>query len=88
MKHHLLIITRNSCAIMKATRRTAAKFSRASSRCSNGSRILGIKAGVCTNKPEGLSRLLLDTLALSRFLGTIVGPDTIGIAKPQCGAFS
>lgn len=47
----------------------------------------GIKAGVCTNKPEGLSRLLLDTLDLSRFLGTIVGPDTIGIAKPEAAPY-
>lgn len=47
----------------------------------------GIKAGVCTNKPEGLSRLLLDTLDLSRFLGTIVGPDTIGIAKPDAAPY-
>ena len=47
----------------------------------------GIKAGVCTNKPEGLSRLLLDTLDLSRFLVTIVGPDTIGIAKPDAAPY-
>ena len=47
----------------------------------------GIKAGVCTNKPEGLSRLLLDTLDLGRFLGTIVGPDTIGIAKPDAAPY-
>jgi phosphoglycolate phosphatase len=47
----------------------------------------GIKAGVCTNKPEGLSRLLLDTLNLSRFLGAIVGPDTIGIAKPDAAPY-
>jgi len=39
----------------------------------------GIKAGVCTNKPEGLSRRLLDALDLSRLVGAIIGPDTIGI---------
>jgi phosphoglycolate phosphatase len=47
----------------------------------------GIKAGVCTNKPEGLSRLLLDSLDLSRFLGAVVGPDTIGIAKPHAAPY-
>jgi len=47
----------------------------------------GIKAGVCTNKPEGLSRLLLDTLDLSRFLGAVVGPDTIGIGKPDAAPY-
>ena len=47
----------------------------------------GIKAGVCTNKPEGLSRQLLDALDLSRFFGSIVGPDTIGIAKPHAAPY-
>ena len=47
----------------------------------------GIKAGVCTNKPEDLSRLLLDTLDLSRFFGAVVGPDTIGIAKPNAAPY-
>jgi phosphoglycolate phosphatase len=47
----------------------------------------GIKAGVCTNKPEGLSRQLLDALDLSRFFGSIVGPDTIGIAKPNAAPY-
>jgi phosphoglycolate phosphatase len=42
---------------------------------------------VCTNKPEGLSRLLLDTLDLSRFLGAVVGPDTIGIGKPDAAPY-
>jgi phosphoglycolate phosphatase len=47
----------------------------------------GIKAGVCTNKPEGLSRLLLDTLDLSHFFGAVVGPDTIRIAKPDAAPY-
>jgi phosphoglycolate phosphatase len=46
-----------------------------------------IKAGVCTNKPEGLSRQLLDALDLSRFIGAIVGPDTIGIGKPDAAPY-
>ncbi len=47
----------------------------------------GIKAGVCTNKPEGLSRQLLDALDLSRFIGAVIGPDTIGIAKPDAAPY-
>ncbi len=47
----------------------------------------GIKAGVCTNKPEGLSRLLLKALGLSQFIGAVVGPDTIGIAKPDAAPY-
>jgi phosphoglycolate phosphatase len=47
----------------------------------------GIKAGVCTNKPEGLSRQLLDALDLSRFIGAIIGPDTIGIGKPDAAPY-
>ena len=47
----------------------------------------GIKAGVCTNKPEGLSRQLLDALDLSRFVGAIVGPDTIGVGKPDAAPY-
>lgn len=43
----------------------------------------GVGLGVCTNKLEGLSVQLLDALGMSRFFGSIVGPDTLGIAKPD-----
>ena len=43
----------------------------------------GYGLGVCTNKLEGLSVLLLDALDLSRYFGSVVGPDTIGVAKPD-----
>ena len=43
----------------------------------------GFGLGVCTNKLEGLSVQLLDALGMSRFFGSIVGPDTLGIAKPD-----
>ncbi len=39
--------------------------------------------GICTNKPEGLSRLLLDRLDLTRFFPTIVGADTLPVRKPD-----
>ncbi len=43
----------------------------------------GIKLGVCTNKLEGLSVRLLEELDMTRYFGAIIGPDTIGIAKPD-----
>jgi phosphoglycolate phosphatase len=38
---------------------------------------------VCTNKLEGLSRLLLDTLGLSGRFAAICGQDTFGVQKPD-----
>ncbi|MFN4142314.1 phosphoglycolate phosphatase [Aestuariivirga sp.] len=43
----------------------------------------GFGLGVCTNKLEGLSVQLLDALDLSKYFGAVVGPDTIGVAKPD-----
>jgi phosphoglycolate phosphatase len=43
----------------------------------------GYGLGVCTNKLEGLSVQLLDALGMSHFFGSVVGPDTLGIAKPD-----
>lgn len=43
----------------------------------------GYGLGVCTNKLEGLSVQLLAALDLSKYFGSVVGPDTIGIAKPD-----
>ena len=38
---------------------------------------------VCTNKLEGLSRLLLDALGLSARFAAICGQDTFGVQKPN-----
>ncbi len=38
---------------------------------------------VCTNKLEGLSRLLLDALGLTPRFAAIVGQDTYGVPKPD-----
>ena len=43
----------------------------------------GIGLGICTNKLEGLSVKLIGALGLSSYFHAIVGPDTIGIAKPD-----
>lgn len=47
----------------------------------------GIALGVCTNKLEGLSVQLLDALDASHYFGAIVGPDTIGVAKPDAAPY-
>jgi phosphoglycolate phosphatase len=43
----------------------------------------GCILAVCTNKLEGLSRLLLDALSLSSRFSAICGQDTFGVQKPN-----
>ncbi|MFT3672603.1 phosphoglycolate phosphatase [Aestuariivirga sp.] len=43
----------------------------------------GLAMAVCTNKLEFLSVQLLQALDLAGYFGAVVGPDTIGIAKPD-----
>jgi phosphoglycolate phosphatase len=43
----------------------------------------GLALGVCTNKLESLSNQLLTALNMKSFFGAVVGPDTIGISKPD-----
>jgi phosphoglycolate phosphatase len=49
----------------------------------DGLRAAGATLSVCTNKPTGLSRALLDTLGMSHLFAAIVGPDAAGVAKPD-----
>jgi len=42
---------------------------------------------VCTNKLEGLSRLLLDRLGLRHYFAAICGADTVSAPKPDARAF-
>ena len=45
---------------------------------------LGVKLGLCTNKPEKHARELLRRLDLIDFFrGSFIGSDTVGIAKPD-----
>lgn len=44
---------------------------------------LGVTMGVCTNKPTGFSKKILDFLGLSRHFRAIVGPDLAGARKPE-----
>jgi phosphoglycolate phosphatase len=43
----------------------------------------GLKLGVCSNKPEALSRQVLEGLALDRHLHAVVGGDSTGRMKPH-----
>jgi phosphoglycolate phosphatase len=43
----------------------------------------GLRLGICTNKPEALSRALIDSLGVSQYFGAVVGMDTISVAKPD-----
>ncbi|MGI9465281.1 MAG: HAD-IA family hydrolase [Aestuariivirgaceae bacterium] len=47
----------------------------------------GVKMAVCTNKLESLSVNLIDELNLAHFFGAIIGPDTVGIAKPDVAPY-
>ncbi|MDA8230212.1 MAG: HAD-IA family hydrolase [Magnetospirillum sp.] len=43
----------------------------------------GVKLGVCTNKNEAVTRLVLDSLGLSRLLTAVTGGDTFPYCKPD-----
>jgi phosphoglycolate phosphatase len=45
----------------------------------------GVRLAVCTNKLEGLSRTLLDTLGLADRFAAICGRDTFAVCKPHPG---
>ena len=44
---------------------------------------LDILLGVCTNKPIKQAHMLLDILGISHYFKGVVGPDSLGIAKPN-----
>lgn len=43
----------------------------------------GIRLGLCTNKPERISRKLVDIMGLSGLFGAIAGGDTLPVKKPD-----
>ncbi|MGE0715297.1 MAG: phosphoglycolate phosphatase [Alphaproteobacteria bacterium] len=43
----------------------------------------GHRLGLCTNKPERATRLMLARLGLDRFLSAVVGGDTLAVRKPR-----
>lgn len=43
----------------------------------------GYRLAVCTNKPEGLARALLDQLGVRDAFGALIGADTLPVRKPD-----
>lgn len=43
----------------------------------------GYRVGVCTNKPAYLAEKLLERLGVRPLFGSLIGPETVGIAKPD-----
>ena len=43
----------------------------------------GARLAICTNKPEGLTHLLVDALGWSGRFDAIVGADTLQVRKPD-----
>ncbi|MFC1689941.1 phosphoglycolate phosphatase [Pseudomonadota bacterium] len=43
----------------------------------------GIPQGLCTNKPIGVTKLILDALDISGFFGSVVGGDSTSQRKPH-----
>jgi phosphoglycolate phosphatase len=46
-------------------------------------RARGAKLAVCTNKPEGLARLLIEELQMTACFDAVVGGDTLPVQKPD-----
>ena len=45
----------------------------------------GVAMGVCTNKPDEMSRLVLEALGLADYFGAVVGGDALPVKKPDAG---
>lgn len=43
----------------------------------------GVGLGVCTNKPEDISHVILEKLGVSSFFGVVIGGDTLSVKKPD-----
>jgi phosphoglycolate phosphatase len=43
----------------------------------------GVKLAVCTNKAEGLARLLIDALGWQNRFDALIGGDTLSVKKPD-----
>ena len=43
----------------------------------------GVPQGLCTNKPEGVTRAILDALGIARYFGSVVGGDSTAARKPD-----
>jgi phosphoglycolate phosphatase len=50
-------------------------------------RTQGYAVGICTNKPEGLSELLLARLGVRRLFASLVAADTLPVRKPDAAPY-
>ncbi|MGC8202909.1 HAD-IA family hydrolase [Aliiroseovarius sp. PTFE2010] len=50
-------------------------------------RASGARTAICTNKPEGLARILLDQLGVADLFDALVGADTLRTRKPDPAPF-
>ena len=47
----------------------------------------GLPLGICTNKHEAATRLVLDGLDLGGYFGAVIGGDTLSVTKPDPAPF-
>lgn len=50
-------------------------------------RTLGFATAICTNKPEGLARTLVQALGVTDLFGSLVGADTLPTRKPDAAPY-
>ncbi len=43
----------------------------------------GVRLGVCTNKPEAVSNMILEALDVAHLFGVVIGGDTLPVKKPD-----
>jgi len=43
----------------------------------------GVRQGICTNKPEGVTRQILSDLSIADYFGAVIGGDTTPAKKPD-----
>ena len=43
----------------------------------------GVALGVCTNKPEGVTRVIIESLGVADLFGAVIGGDTLRVKKPD-----
>ena len=46
-------------------------------------RAAGVKLGVCSNKPAYFTRSLLEMLEIGQYFDVVLGPDDVGVPKPD-----
>lgn len=51
----------------------------------DGLRDANVAMGVCTNKPDGMSRIVLAALGLDSHFASVIGGDVLPVKKPDAG---